>query len=113
MTQHFAHGASVLAQTCDTETGDPHYAGVRRQAGIKPGDRLEFKASRGVITILTKPNDLEGEYTSSQRRMIDREIAKGLEDVKKGRVHGPFTASQATGFIKSELRARGKKPKLR
>jgi bifunctional DNA-binding transcriptional regulator/antitoxin component of YhaV-PrlF toxin-antitoxin module len=86
---------------------------VRRQAGIKTGDRLEFKASRGVITILTKSNDLDGEYTPSQRRMIDREIARGLEDIKKGRVHGPFTAAEATRFIKSELKARGTKPILR
>ena len=86
---------------------------VRRQAGIKAGDRLEFKASRGVITILTKSNNVEDEYTSDQRRMIDREIARGLEDIKKGRVRGPFTASEATKFIKSELRARAKKPKLK
>jgi bifunctional DNA-binding transcriptional regulator/antitoxin component of YhaV-PrlF toxin-antitoxin module len=86
---------------------------VRRQAGIKTGDRLEFKASRGVITILTKSNNVEGEYTPSQRRMIDREIASGLEDIKKGRVHGPFTAAETTRFIKSELKARGTKPKLR
>ena len=84
---------------------------VRRQAGIKPGDRLEFKASRGVITILTKSNNLEGEYTSNQRRTIDREIARGLEDIKKGRIHGPFTASEATTFIKAELKARTKKRK--
>jgi bifunctional DNA-binding transcriptional regulator/antitoxin component of YhaV-PrlF toxin-antitoxin module len=84
---------------------------VRRQAGIKAGDRLEFKAARGVITILTKPIDAEDEYTSDQRRMIDREIAKGLEDIKRGRVHGPFTTAEATKFIKSELKARAKKPK--
>jgi bifunctional DNA-binding transcriptional regulator/antitoxin component of YhaV-PrlF toxin-antitoxin module len=84
---------------------------VRRQAGIKAGDRLEFKASRGVITILTKSNDMESEYTSEQRRMIDREIARGLEDIKKGRIHGPFSASEATKFIKAELKARTKKPK--
>ena len=86
---------------------------VRRQAGIKAGDRLEFKASRGVITILTKSNNVEDEYTSDQRRMIDREIARGLEDSNKGRVHGPFTAPEATKFIKSELKARAKKPKLK
>jgi len=27
---------------------------IRRRAGIKPGDRLEFKASRGVITIVSR-----------------------------------------------------------
>jgi bifunctional DNA-binding transcriptional regulator/antitoxin component of YhaV-PrlF toxin-antitoxin module len=28
---------------------------VRRQTGIKPGDQLEFKASRGAITIKAVP----------------------------------------------------------
>ena len=86
---------------------------VRRQAGIKAGDRLEFKASRGVITILTKSNNVEDEYTSEQRRMIDRAIARGLEDIKKGRVHGPFTAPEATEFIKAELKTRTKKRKTK
>ena len=27
---------------------------IRRRAGIKPGDRLEFRASRGVITIVSR-----------------------------------------------------------
>ena len=28
---------------------------VRRRAGIKPGDRLEFKVSGGIINIIPKP----------------------------------------------------------
>jgi bifunctional DNA-binding transcriptional regulator/antitoxin component of YhaV-PrlF toxin-antitoxin module len=27
---------------------------VRRRAGFKPGDRVEFRVSRGVVTILTQ-----------------------------------------------------------
>jgi bifunctional DNA-binding transcriptional regulator/antitoxin component of YhaV-PrlF toxin-antitoxin module len=27
---------------------------VRRRAGFKPGDRVEFRVSHGVVTILTK-----------------------------------------------------------
>lgn len=86
---------------------------VRRQAGIKAGDRIEFKASRGMITIVSKPSSADDEYSQSQRRMVDREIAKGLEDIKKARVHGPFTASEATRFIKAELKTRTKKSKPR
>jgi hypothetical protein len=56
---------------------------------------------------------VEDEYTSDQRRMIDREIARGLEDIKKGRVHGPFTAPEATEFIKTELKTRTKKRKTK
>ena len=85
---------------------------VRRKAGIKAGDRLEFKASRGLITIQTKPIDVDN-YTAAQRRAIDREIAKGLEDVRRGRVHGPFTAADAARFLRAELKIRSKKSKPR
>jgi bifunctional DNA-binding transcriptional regulator/antitoxin component of YhaV-PrlF toxin-antitoxin module len=84
---------------------------VRRQAGIKAGDQLEFKASRGMITILTKPSDAEDNYASDRRRLVDREIARGLEDIKRGRVHGPFTASEAAKFIMAELKTRTRKRK--
>jgi bifunctional DNA-binding transcriptional regulator/antitoxin component of YhaV-PrlF toxin-antitoxin module len=84
---------------------------VQRKAGIKAGDRLEFKASRGLITIATKSNGAEDKYTSDQRRMVDREIARGLEDIKRGRVHGPFTASEAAKFITAELKTRTRKRK--
>src|SRR5262249_41201780 len=62
--------------------------------------RVEFKASPGVITIISKPSAApritDDEYTPEQRRIIEREIAKGLEDVRKGRTHGPFdTADEA------------------
>jgi hypothetical protein len=30
------------------------------------------------------------EYTPAQRRVADRGIAKGLQDIRKGRIHGPF-----------------------
>jgi bifunctional DNA-binding transcriptional regulator/antitoxin component of YhaV-PrlF toxin-antitoxin module len=84
---------------------------VQRKAGIKNGDRLEFKASRGLITIAAKSNGAEDKHTSDQRRMVDREIARGLEDIKRGRVHGPFSVSEATKFIKAELKTRIKKRK--
>jgi hypothetical protein len=64
-----------------------------------------------VITIVTKSHISEDGYTAEQRRMIDREIAKGFYDVKNGRVHGPFTASEAGKFLKAELKTRAKKSK--
>ena len=63
---------------------------VRRQAGIKTGDRLEFRVSPRRITIVAKPPVEDDEYTPRQRRAIMREIKAGLEDVRKGRVFGPF-----------------------
>ena len=84
---------------------------VRRKAGIKAGDQLEIKASRGVITIVARPGSAADEYTPEQRRRIDREIALGLEDVRKGRVYGPFSAPEATRFIKAEIKARVRRAK--
>jgi AbrB family looped-hinge helix DNA binding protein len=63
---------------------------VRRRAGIKAGDKLEFKVSGGVIHILPKLPSADDEYTTRQRRAIDRALAVGLDDIKKGRLHGPF-----------------------
>ena len=78
---------------------------VRRQAGIKAGDKLEFKVSRGLITIFAKPSTAADEYTSEQRRLIDREIAKGLEDIKRGRTYGPFnTVEEMAASIEANIK---------
>jgi AbrB family looped-hinge helix DNA binding protein len=64
---------------------------IRRKAGIKAGDQFEFSVSGRVITILPK-QPAGDEYTSAQRRVVDRDVAKGLEDVTRGRVQGPFSS---------------------
>lgn len=80
---------------------------IRRKARLKAGDRVEFKVSGGVITILPKLPSADDEYTPEQRRVIAREIAKGLEDVRNGRTYGPFdTADEAIKFLHKEIRAR-------
>jgi bifunctional DNA-binding transcriptional regulator/antitoxin component of YhaV-PrlF toxin-antitoxin module len=80
---------------------------VQRRAGLKTGDELEFKVSGGVITIFPKLPSGDDEYTPAQRRIIDRGIVKGLEDIKKGRVHGPFeTADEAIAHLKAHARRR-------
>lgn len=82
-------------------------ASFRRRAGIKPDQPLEFKASGGVITITAKPEVLDNEYTPAQRRKIDRSIAKGLADVKAGRIYGPFDSlAEMARSIEDEIRAR-------
>lgn len=67
---------------------------VRRQARFKSGQELEFRASGGVITIVPKLPSADDEYTPEQRRVIDAQLAKGLADVKAGRVHGPFSTHE-------------------
>jgi AbrB family looped-hinge helix DNA binding protein len=57
-------------------------ASVRRRAGIKAGDRLEFKVSGGIINITPKPPAADNEYTPEQR---------------------PFTADEAVNFLKSQM----------
>lgn len=68
---------------------------VRRRAGIKAGDQLEFKVSGGVISIVPRLPSADDEYTPQQRRVVDRALAKGLGDIKKGRLHGPFDTHEA------------------
>jgi bifunctional DNA-binding transcriptional regulator/antitoxin component of YhaV-PrlF toxin-antitoxin module len=74
---------------------------IRRRAGLKSGQELEFKVSGGVITIAPKQPDADDEYTPAQRRIIDAQLAEGLADIKAGRVHGPFSTHQE--FIASLL----------
>jgi AbrB family looped-hinge helix DNA binding protein len=50
---------------------------VREQIGLNVGDLLEARVERGKITFTPKS-------------VVDRGIAEGLEDIKKGRVHGPY-----------------------
>jgi len=64
---------------------------VRRQAGLKSGQEIEFKVSGGVISISPKLPTAADEYTPEQRRLVDAQLTEGLADVKAGRVHGPFS----------------------
>lgn len=63
---------------------------VRHQAGIKPGDRLEFKVSGRIITIIPQPPTADDEYTPEQRKILDAQLAEGLDDIRKGRVSSKF-----------------------
>jgi AbrB family looped-hinge helix DNA binding protein len=81
---------------------------LRRRAGIKPGDRLEFKVSGGIINITAQGPYAEDEYTPAQRRAILTEIA----EAQKGPYFGPFdTADEMIASIKTELKKRAPKKK--
>lgn len=78
-------------------------AEVQRRAGIKAGDRVEFKVSDGVINIIPKPPAGDEEYKPAQRRIIDARLAQA----RKGPYHGPFdTADQAIEFLHKEIKSR-------
>jgi bifunctional DNA-binding transcriptional regulator/antitoxin component of YhaV-PrlF toxin-antitoxin module len=66
---------------------------IRRRAGLKSGQDLEFKVSGGVITILPKLPTADDEYTPEQRRVIDARLAEGLADIEAGRTFGPFNGA--------------------
>jgi AbrB family looped-hinge helix DNA binding protein len=53
---------------------------VREQIGLNVGDLLEAGVERGKITFTPKS-------------VVDRGIAEGLEDIAKGRVHGPYRSA--------------------
>jgi bifunctional DNA-binding transcriptional regulator/antitoxin component of YhaV-PrlF toxin-antitoxin module len=76
---------------------------VRRRAGYKPGDRVEFKVSGGVVTTLPKLPSAAEEYTPEERRAIDAR----LEVAQKGPYYGPFpTADKAIAFMRKEIKSR-------
>ena len=77
---------------------------VRRLARLKAGDEVEFRATPGVITIVTKPPAADDEYTPEQRGRLDALLAEGLADVKAGRVHGPFDKhEEMIDFLHAEV----------
>jgi AbrB family looped-hinge helix DNA binding protein len=80
---------------------------VRRRAGIKPGDQVEFKVSGGIINIVPKLPPADEEYTPEQRRIIDARLAKADEDIRQGRTYVPFhTADEMIASMKAELKKR-------
>lgn len=56
---------------------------IRAKARVAVGDLFEAKVEGRTITLVPK-------------RMIDRELALALNEVKRGRVKGPFLTAQAT-----------------
>jgi bifunctional DNA-binding transcriptional regulator/antitoxin component of YhaV-PrlF toxin-antitoxin module len=67
---------------------------ARRKAGFKSGQELEIKASGGIITIVPKLLNADEEYTLAERRAIDRGIEESLEEVRQGKLTGPFATAE-------------------
>ncbi len=87
---------------------------IRRRAGFKGGEPLEFKASGGVVTIRPKLPVANNDYTPAQRRVIDARLKKALAEVKDGQTAGPFdSVDEAIASIRRELKRTGKARKPR
>ena len=66
---------------------------VREQAHVEIGDLLEASVEDGKITFTPKS-------------LVDRHLAEGLEDLRKGRTHGPYNSAEAA-IAALESRAKG------
>src|SRR5258706_7698828 len=92
---------------------------LRQLAGIAEGDLVQATFQRGKIVITPKVvidrsqfPTADDEYTPAQRRIIDARLDKADEDIKAGRLHGPFNdASEAVTFLHKEIRSRKSKRK--
>jgi AbrB family looped-hinge helix DNA binding protein len=60
---------------------------VRKQAGLEVGDLLEATAKGNVITL--KPKAVIDRHPE-----IDARLREALEDIKAGRVYGPFNSAK-------------------
>ncbi|SPF39975.1 hypothetical protein SBA4_2460025 [Candidatus Sulfopaludibacter sp. SbA4] len=57
---------------------------VRREAGFKSGDRVEFKVTRGVVTILPKPPVTE-DAGDTLTPADARKVRHGLKQIREGK----------------------------
>jgi bifunctional DNA-binding transcriptional regulator/antitoxin component of YhaV-PrlF toxin-antitoxin module len=105
-----------MTVTVKNKTGLVVPPSVQRLAGIKNGDRLEFKVAGGIITIVPKLPAADDEYTPEQRAIVDAQLAEGLEDIRKGRVSPKFdTVDEMLASLKAghKSKPRQKKPHSR
>jgi bifunctional DNA-binding transcriptional regulator/antitoxin component of YhaV-PrlF toxin-antitoxin module len=78
---------------------------VRRRAGFKSGQRVEFRVSGGVISIVPELPAADDEYTPAQRRVVDGR----LRQARKGPYHGPFASpDEAISFLRREVGKRAR-----
>jgi AbrB family looped-hinge helix DNA binding protein len=70
---------------------------VRERINVEIGDILEAGIEDGKIIFTPKS-------------LVDRHVAEGLEDARKGRTHGPYgTAEDAVSALETRAKRRGQK----
>lgn len=74
--------------------------------GLETGDFVEVQHIQGTVVIKPKKLvDAEDVLTPTQKAVIDARLAEGLEDIKQGRVLGPFdTAKEAMQALRAKVR---------
>jgi len=79
---------------------------IRTRLGIADGDVLDMKVRSNCVVLTRKAADDDEVLTPDQRRIIDAQLAEGLEDVRMGRVYGPF---KTIAELERSMREVGKK----
>ena len=54
---------------------------IHDELGLTPGDYLEVELQEGRVVFTPKA-------------FVDKRIEEGLEDIKQGRLHGPFASAE-------------------
>lgn len=67
---------------------------VRDQIQVSIGDVFEATAEQGKIVFQPKAIVDRDEYTPSQRRRINAQLAKSVSEHREGKSFGPFKAHQ-------------------
>jgi len=81
---------------------------VRRRAGIKAGDRLEFRVSGGIINIIPELPAAVDEYTPAQRRAIDARLNKAAREIANGHVSPAFdTVAEFAAALQADAKKLG------
>ena len=75
---------------------------VRRKAGVVVGDLLEARVKGKLITLTPT--------AVVNRDALERRLAEGLEDVRQGRVHGPYSSARALVRSLQSRKAPRKRP---
>jgi bifunctional DNA-binding transcriptional regulator/antitoxin component of YhaV-PrlF toxin-antitoxin module len=80
---------------------------VRRRAGLRSGQKVEFKVSGGVISIVPELPAADDEYTPAKRRVVDER----LRQARKGPYYGPFASpDEAISFFRRYVRKHRVRP---
>jgi bifunctional DNA-binding transcriptional regulator/antitoxin component of YhaV-PrlF toxin-antitoxin module len=100
--------------TVDAKTREILPRSVLRKAGFRTGDRLEVRASGGIVSLIPAVPSADDEYTPAQRAVGDASLALAKEDIRKGRIVGPFgDGAEMVTALKAELKRRAAKKRAR
>lgn len=87
---------------------------VRRKAGLPCGDRVGFKVSGGAITISPKTERESKKQSASNRRALNRGLARSEKEHEAGQVLGPFeTHEEFVGALRGAVKETRRKKTTR